>query len=508
MGDDTLVSARKIRQEIKSADDIANAFDSISYQKGGAVISMFESWIGPEKFQAGVRRYMKAHAYGTGTSKEFLAAIEAESRPGVAAAFSTFLDQAGVPLLDVTLQCGGEGGPRLALAQKRFLPVGSEGSSTETWQIPVCARAAAGGGEASRACALLTETSGTMPAPGAASGGCPSWVLANDGEVGYYRAVYRGDSLEKLLAVADKELSVPERVGLLRDIDALAVGGATSMGQALALTPRFANDPNRYIVQATIRIATDAGENVLPDPLRPAYARYVSKTFGPRARALGFTGKPGEDEDTRLLRSSLVPYVAKDGDEPELRAEAKRLALAWLADRSAVEAEMVGGVLESAARHGDRALFDKYKDGIKTSKERRDRNRLFRALGAFSDPAILDDAFAFVMSPEFDSREAGNIIYASLDTPEGRAATWKFLQANYDATVARMPREVTGYVPYYASGFCDEKHREEVAEFFAGRAEKLPGGQRNLAKVLESMDLCIALRGKQEGSLKEELARY
>ena len=386
MGDDTLVSARKIRQEIKSADDIANAFDSISYQKGGAVISMFEAWIGPAKFQAGVRRYMKAHAYGTGTSKEFLAAIEAESRPGVAAAFSTFLDQAGVPLLDVTLQCGGEGGPRLALAQKRFLPVGSEGSSTETWQIPVCARAAAGGGEASRACALLTETSGTMPAPGAASGGCPSWVLANDGEVGYYRAVYRGDSLEKLLAVADKELSVPERVGLLRDIDALAVGGATSMGQALALTPRFANDPNRYIVQATIRIATDAGENVLPDALRPAYARYVSKTFGPRARALGFTGKPGEDEDTRLLRSSLVPYVAKDGDEPELQAEAKRLALAWLADRSAVAAEMVGGVLESAARHGDRALFDKYKDGIKTSKERRDRNRLFRALGAFTRP--------------------------------------------------------------------------------------------------------------------------
>ena len=38
MGDDTLVSARKIRQEIASNDDIANAFDSISYQKGAAVI--------------------------------------------------------------------------------------------------------------------------------------------------------------------------------------------------------------------------------------------------------------------------------------------------------------------------------------------------------------------------------------------------------------------------------------------------------------------------------------
>jgi alanyl aminopeptidase len=514
MADDTLVSARKIRQEIRSADDIHNAFDSISYQKGGAVISMFEAWIGPAKFQAGVRRYMKAHAYGTGTSKDFLAAIEAESRPGVAAAFSTFLDQPGVPLVDASLQCGGEGGaklsgsPVLALAQKRFLPVGSEGSAAQTWRVPVCVRAASpGGGEPARACALLTESSGAMPVPGA-SGGCPAWVLANDGELGYYRAAYRGDGLEKLLAVADRELSVPERVGLLRDIDALAMGGAIPMGQALALAPRFAGDPDRQIVQATIRIVSDAGESVLPESMRPAYARYVSKTFGQRARELGFAGKPGEDDDTRLLRASLVPWVTEAGDEPALQAEAKRLALAWLADRSAVEAEMVGGVLESAARHGDRALFEKYKEGIKASKERRDRNRLFRALGAFTDPAILADAFRFAMGPEFDSREGGNIAYTSLQTPEGRAATWEFLQANYDATLARMPREVTGVMPYYASGFCDEKHRGEVAEFFEGRAEKLPGGTRNLAKVLEEMDLCIALRGAQEGSLKEELARY
>jgi alanyl aminopeptidase len=451
---------------------------------------------------------MKEHAYGIGTSKDFLAAVEAESHPGVAAAFSTFLDQPGVPIVDVTLQCSGGNAANLALAQRRFLPVGSEGSAAQTWQIPVCARAASGNGAGAeqRACTLLTSGSGTMPVPGA-SGSCPTWVLANDGEVGYYRAAYRGDGLEKLLTAADR-LSVPERVGLLRDVDALAMGGAIPIGQALALAPRFADDPDRQIVQAAIRIVSDAGEEVVPDTLQPAYARYVSKTFGKRARALGFTGKAGEDEETRLLRASLVPFVAQNGDEAGLQAEARRLALAWLANRSAVESEMVLGVLESAARHGDRALFEKYKKGIQAAKERRDRTRLFRALGAFSDPAILKDAFAFAMSPEFDTREAGNIIYTSLQTPQGRAATWAFLQANYDATVARMPREVTGVVPYYASGFCDETHRQQVAEFFEGRAEKLPGGTRNLAKVLEGMDLCIALRGAQEGSLKEELARY
>ena len=43
MGQDALVSARKIRQEIVSNDDIQNAFDEITYEKGAAVIGMFET---------------------------------------------------------------------------------------------------------------------------------------------------------------------------------------------------------------------------------------------------------------------------------------------------------------------------------------------------------------------------------------------------------------------------------------------------------------------------------
>ncbi len=333
-------------------------------------------------------------------------------------------------------------------------------------------------------------------------------MLANDGEIGYYRAIYRGDLLEKLMTVADQKLSVPERVGLLRDLDALAMAGVVPLGRAMALAPRFAGDPDRQIVQAAIRISDDAGDKVLPDDLRPAYARYVSKTYGARARALGFASKPGDDEETRLLRSSLVPFVAEDGDEPELQRQARRLALAWLKDRSAVEAEMVGAVLESAARHGDRALFDAYRAGVQSAKERRDRVRLFRGLGAFQDPAILKDAMAFVLSGSFDSREAGSILYSSLRTPAGREASWQYLKGNYDAIVARMPREATGFMPFFAEGLCDATRRQEVAEFFAGRVEKLPGGSRNLAQVLEGMELCIALRGAQEGSLREELARY
>ena len=499
---DTLVSSRKIRQEIESVDDIANAFDPISYQKGGAVITMFENWIGTEKFRNGVRKYLDAHRYGTATSNDFLSAIQAASFPGVAAAFSSFLDQAGVPLIGATLDCSGEK-PRLALSQTRLLPAGTHGSSAVTWHVPVCVRGGKDSGKDARDCSLLSEPSGTMPAPSAS---CPEWLLANDGEVGYYRVLYGGDLLDKLLDVSETELTVAERVGVLRDVAALAAAGLMPMGDALALVPRFANDPSRATVEAALAIVETAGDPVIPDELRPAYGRFLAKTFGERARGLGFTSRPGDAEETKMLRETLVPLVAMQGGDPALVAEARRLALAWLADRSAVEAQMAAEVLQTAARHGDRALFEKYKDALKTTKERRDRVRILNAMGAFNDPEILHDAF--VLSEQYDTRETFGLFFLASQTPAGRKSRWVYVKANYEAILGRLPREVTGAMPTAGAKFCDPEHRQEVEEFFRGKVDKLPGGQRTLAQVLENMDLCIALRGKQEGSLKEELARY
>jgi alanyl aminopeptidase len=506
MYEDTLVSARKIRQEILTQDDIENAFDGISYQKGAAVLTMFEAWVGAGKFQASVRRYLEAHRWGNATVRDFLKALEAESRPGVAAAFTTFLDQAGVPLVQVSLDCGG-GGARIALSQKRLLPIGSKGSADEVWEIPVCVRGG-GGSDTARSCELLARPSGTMPppSPSGAAPECPGWLLANDGSVGYYRALYRGDLLDRLLAVADSELTLPERVGLLRDVNALAETGPLSMNVALSLVPRFSSEPERPVVEAALRIASDPRKHLVPANLRPEYARFVSKSFGERARALGFAPKAEENDDTRLLRVSLVPFVASEGDEPQLQAEARRLALRWLDDRSAIAADMVGPVLRTAARHGDRELFDRLAKAAGAATVRRDRIQLYNALGLFPEPALVERALPLFLSKETDARETDVILFSASGEASGRQAVWDFIKANYDAIVARLPREETQVIPYLASDFCDPAHRRDVGEFFRGRAQKLPGGSRRLAQTLETIDLCIASRVVQEPEVRKFLS--
>ncbi|HEY6842245.1 MAG TPA: M1 family metallopeptidase, partial [Chthoniobacterales bacterium] len=181
MTTDALVSSRKVRQPILSDDDIANAFDDITYNKGSALLNMFESYVGPEKFQERIRQYLHKYAWSNATSAQFLESIGGGDQ-AIGRAFSTFLDQPGVPLVTVRIQCG-TGKSKLQLSQERFLPHGSQGSSKQTWSIPICLRYPMGS-ESRRSCTLITETAAAVDLAEAAS--CPAWVYANADAAGYY----------------------------------------------------------------------------------------------------------------------------------------------------------------------------------------------------------------------------------------------------------------------------------------------------------------------------------
>ncbi|MFY9550212.1 MAG: ERAP1-like C-terminal domain-containing protein, partial [Thermoanaerobaculia bacterium] len=142
------------------------------------------------------------------------------------------------------------------------------------------------------------------------------------------------------------------------------------------------------------------------------------------------------------------------------------------------------------------------------AKERRDRKRLYAALATFPDQQIVGEALALFLTPGADAREADSMFAAAIPEEAGSVAGWKFLQANYDAVIAKLPRESIGAVPYFGVGFCDAGRRKEVEEFFRTRVEKLPGGPRVLAQVLEGIDLCIAARAAQEPSVRAFLKKY
>jgi alanyl aminopeptidase len=502
---DTLVSARKIRQPIESKGDIDNAFDNISYGKGSAVLSMFESWVGAERFQKGVRRYLEAHAYDTATAEDFLTALEAEGGAGLAKAFSTFLDQPGVPALTLRLSCEAGHPPSLEFSQRRLLPRGSPPAPNQIWSIPVCMRYG-GEGWSDRSCELVSASQARWTLSSARS--CPAWVLGNAGESGYYGVLYERELLGRLLEGGASELALPERVGLLEDVAALATTGQISWAAALAIVPEFSGDGNPHVVSTAVRIAAGVEGNLVPDERRANYERLLRRFFAPRARQLGWNPKPSEDEETQLLRPQLVGFVARAGREPALRGEAKKLAAAWLEDPKAIGTDTLGRILGIAAEEGDHALFERFRAHAKKVTDRRDRTHLLGALGRFQDPAIEREALGILLTGEFDIRDSLVILWTSLGYRATRDVAWNFFRSNFDGLVAKLPQEMRAILPRVGRDFCDSAHRADVEAFFRERVGKIVGAQRPLAQTLEAIDQCIALKADQERAVSEFLSKH
>ncbi len=508
MESDSLVTARQIRQPVLSRDDIVNAFDNITYGKGASVIYMFEQWIGPEVFRKGVQEYLREHADGNATANEFLAAIsKAAGRSDIAPAFSTFLDQAGVPLVTSGLKCTQGRKPMLALTQKRYLPLGSQAPAPQVWQIPICLRAD-GGHEVQ--CSVLATPTGEIQVESAKE--CPAWVMLNAHAAGYYRTLYRGQLLENLISDGGKALAPEERVAVMGDAEALFRGGELQAGEALRLATVLSKDPARQVVKMTVDVVAGLSSHLVSEDLRPNYQRFIRDVYGARAREFGWLPKPGESDDVRLLRPSIVTLVADQGGDPELVEEAGKLARKWIEDRSAIPAEMAGAVMRTAARNGNQELFELVTAALGQTKDARQREILLSAMSSFRDPAILKQDFEMVLAGKLDVRESAGLLFAGLGDPRTREIPFELVRANYDRLAAVLPHagdvDYAAYLPMVGQAFCSQRRHDEVEAFFKDRSAKAPGGPRILAQVLEGISQCAATTSAQEAPVAEFLRKY
>src|SRR5579863_3079155 len=433
MDEDSLVTARQIRQPIESKDDISNAFDGITYQKGAAVIRMFETWVGEQRFQQGVRAYLKRYAYKNANLNDFLDSIAGAGQPRLTQAFKTFLEQPGVPLVSVALRC--DGPPTVVASQKRYLPLGSKGDAVKLWEVPVCVGYPSAAGE-TKECFLLDKPSAEFRLTKTRT--CPAALNANAGAAGYYIADYQRDLLAKLLSNGDARLDPAERRTLLNDLQSLANAGDIPQSRALAAVPSFAKAPEREIVAQAQRVV--AGTRPFLDPaLNANYARFIREVFGERARQLGWSAAPGDDAETRLLRADLVPFVAGQGEDPALVAQARKLAGAWLETRTGVDSDMLGGVLTTAARFGDRAYFDGLLASLEKTTDRQLRGRIIGALGSFRDPKIAEAALDLLIHSRIDMRETAFLLFGPLGDRATDRLPFEFVKTHYDEIVAKAP---------------------------------------------------------------------
>lgn len=509
MDADALASARQVRNPIESNDDIANAFDGITYAKGGSVLTMFEAWIGEQAFRDGVRLHMRRFENGVADYADFLESLaQGSGRPEVADAFASFLFQPGVPLIQTTLTCA-DGAVSVGIEQSRYLPLGSTAERDRHWQVPICMRYGGANGSA-RQCELVDSPAATIELDAES---CPDWIMPNAGGTGYYRFTLPDRGWQQLVTHLDALDQAEARV-LLDSMSAAYRSGDLGTTALLEVARMLAGNPDREVATAALgeigfmhdRLATSAAA-------RAGIAELLRELYGDRLEALGLAARPDDSTDDALLRATLADVLADEGNDAELIATLDGLADEYLDDlqiaAERLDPGLLGTMLATAVRVRGPEFANALFERLLASTDATFRSRALGALGASPDPATGALLRAHIGDPRLRDNEAVAIVFGQVGNQDQREAMWDWArdEANLETLLGRIPTWRKGAVVAVGGGFCSEPRAEEVEDFFADRVGALEGGPRALAQTLERIRLCAAQRAHHADEVTALFAR-
>jgi len=498
MRTDGRLSTRAIRQPVKTLDNLLQSADVLAYEKGQTVLGMFEQWLGPVTFRAGVRDYLSRHTWGNAEAADLWSALSRAAKKDVGTAMGTFLDQPGLTRVDVEPLPGG----RVRLAQSRFLPAGTAAPTPQRWSIPVTLKYGAKTGPAKTKTVLLTAATQVVTLePGA------TWVYPNGRAYGYYRWTMPDAAVAALVENASARLDRRERMELVTNAAALLDAGAMPGDTYLGVLERMAVDSEPAVVGAVLDGMEKVKGTFVTPELESMYASYVQRALTPALDRFGLVPRAGEPEGVPFVRGRLFAMLADEGKDARLRTMADSLADAYLADVASVDPTLALPGLQVAAIDGDAKRWETYRARFEAAKTPNERRNFLQALGAFREPALVQKSLDYSLAGPLRPQEVFSMpasIGASGET--GRQASYDWMTAHYGKIAERIPPMFMVFLPFAAAG-CSGERLAAGQKFFGDPAHAPPGTEKELAKVTESVEDCVDLRTREGARVRAYLGR-
>jgi aminopeptidase N len=489
IGLDSLSATRAIHGDPKTPAEIKEMFDGITYEKGGAVLSMLESYVGPEVFRKGVNAYLRAHANGNATSADFWQAETQVSGKPVDQLMPTFVLQPGVPMLTVSSSCNGDKA-QAAFTQQRFFlsPERLNAGSPEQWQIPVCMKL-----EGNEACSLVTAKKQE-----ASLGQCPAWLFANRNAKGYYRVDYTQAELNAVARVAESQLNAPERIALIEDTWATTRVGKNSVVDFLGLAQALRSERDLAAINLLAADLEYLSASLVPEKESAHFNEFVRKQFEANERDLGWTARSGDSDEQKAVRASLLGILGRSGD-PEAVATARALVQSYIKDPASVEGTLVAPAFATAAAQGDAGLYEQISAALPKARSTGEYNTYLFALAQFSQANLAERTLALVDAGKVRQQQYPLLFSVLLANTHTQDAAWAYLKEHW----SDLAEKVTSFGGRGAvstlGNFCSDERRTDVAQFF--QQHPAPGAQRTVNQSLERIDNCIEFKKIQQQNM-------
>lgn len=492
MPTDSLASARQIRNPVKTNGDIKDAFDSITYRKGGSVLNMFETYLGEDAFRNGIRLHMRRFEDGVATTEDFMQSIaDGSGHPDVVPAFTSFINQPGIPFLDVRLSCPADAHGELTVTQSRYAPLGSTiDPDASEWQIPFAVRVHdASGDRVIRQ--MLTDRTTRI-----ALDTCPDWVMPNAGGAGYWRFVTDSDNAEALRD-AYASLSTGEQMMLIDSINAgFSAGKVTAAEMKSGLEAAASGLPQSVSVSIGM---VETLKRMLGEDGQAKFSAWVEETYGPVWERLSERPAPALSDSERLLAPQVWNLLLVEGNRPADRADMVERANAFLGigqpvDPTAVAADDLATAIEIGVQDGGWDFYSGALDYVRGSENQTERATILGSLAANGPANIVADLLKRALGDEISGNELYTIYVNVLANSASQSEVWPLIRDNFANIVAKIPSVRKPQTAGIIRNFCTTEDVADAKAFFESQAGLIPGYERSLAQGVENGTLCSALK--------------
>jgi len=483
---DSLATARAVREPILGDADIRNAYDSITYGKGMAIIHMVDHGYGSEVFRPAVRSWLEANADQSTDTEAFIRALsDASGTPALGATFSTFLDQAGVPLVQVALDCPNNHPPSVTLRQQRYRPKGSRIRDTQRWTIPVCLEF---DGDRPPLCTVIDSKDHAVTLP---EGPCPRLVRPNPGGHGYYRFAM-STARWNTLATALPSLPAAEAMMI---VDSATAGFAAQSVPAAAVRRIYegaARHPSRHVVAAPLS-AISSWNNALNTEARDALNTWSKKNWEQARQRVAMT----RTKDARLLAAALLTFDAITLEDVDARSRlVQQLDRRLSGETKALSSSSYDAALRVIAEDRGAGPLAELTARILELDDPQLERAALTAPGHLKDPQQRIAAFDAVLTEGLDPRIAFARVLALMSSPNAsrRSDIRTRIEQDWGQLSEVIPGQWRRKLPQlWAGAACSRDTIDGLKAWFDGdAADAAPGHERVLAQTVERMELCAA----------------
>lgn len=488
---DSLHHTHAIEIPVHHPEEIGEIFDAVSYSKGASVIRMLANHLGEENFRDGLRYYLKKHSYKNTETVHLWQAFEKVSKKPVAKIMHNWTSKPGYPVISVT---EGKNKEELTFTQERFFmsPASKVKSKDKTiWQIPV---------SVNQDSFLMNK----KKVPAVLCSGIDKYVKVNMGETSFHRTAYSHDLLMRLKhPVSTHKLPASDRLGIIRDLFALAESGVVPTTYVLEFLPAYQNEDD-YTVWLEISTGLGKLKNLLAKTkTAPKLDAFTIKLFSPIANKLGWEKKKGEKHTDVLLRSLAIAKLGGAGDKKVLA----KIKFLWKSIQSGeqIDPDLRMTVYRLTAENGGMKEYKKLISRYTKETLHEEKNRIGYALGDFKDVKILEQVAEFAMSSDVRIQDTIGILTFVGFNPLGRDVFMNFIKKNWQEFLNRYGSGgyALGRLVNVLAGSSEKKHLKFYETFFKDRPA--PGATRSIEQTKERIEANIMWLSRDHKSVDKFL---